>query len=407
MNIMLLTSIYPGDYQDPSNSVTKVVHYFAKEWVESGNHVLVIHNAHRYPAAVHMLPEKVKNGFLKKRGYPILGLDYTKRSNYTLEGVRVCRLPLLKLKPHGLYPESSIRKQADLIESVAKREGFVPDVIIAHFGSPQIQLTPYLKQKYPQCPIALTLHDLVYVITKDFWIKNYLPYIDALGFRNKTDAVKAQEMLSLTRKPYICYSGVPEDLAEKSKPSTQKFDDISKRVKLLFVGRLVKRKHVDVVLNVLKKVKEFDYQFDIIGDGPEREALQGLVNGEMAGKVIFHGQMKREDIVEYYKTSHLFVMVSHGEAYGLVYLEAMAGGCIVIGSTGEGIDGIVEDGVNGFLIRSGDEKELLHTLKRILSSDRNTIEDISAKAIRTVGEMTDKAVAARYLNDVIAASKKE
>ena len=42
-------------------------------------------------------------------------------------------------------------------------------------------------------------------------------------------------------------------------------------------------------------------------------------------------------------------MISQGEAFGLVYLEAMARGCITIASRGEGFDGIIKDGINGFL----------------------------------------------------------
>ncbi len=48
------------------------------------------------------------------------------------------------------------------------------------------------------------------------------------------------------------------------------------------------------------------------------------------------------------------VMNSRNEAFGLVYFEAMARGCIIITSRKEGFDGIIQDGVNGFLFKASD-----------------------------------------------------
>ena len=58
------------------------------------------------------------------------------------------------------------------------------------------------------------------------------------------------------------------------------------------------------------------------------------------------------------RNADCFVMVSSREAFGLVYLEAMAKGCIVIGTKGQGIEGIVKHGENGFLCKARDVNEL-------------------------------------------------
>ena len=47
--------------------------------------------------------------------------------------------------------------------------------------------------------------------------------------------------------------------------------------------------------------------------------------------------------------SDVFVLPSVNETFGMVYLEAMSQGCIPIGTSGEGIDGIIENGKNGYL----------------------------------------------------------
>ena len=61
--------------------------------------------------------------------------------------------------------------------------------------------------------------------------------------------------------------------------------------------------------------------------------------------------------------SECFIMVSKNETFGLVYLEAMLQGCIVVASKNEGIDGIIIHGENGFLCNAGDVNELTKNLK--------------------------------------------
>lgn len=397
MNIVILTSVYPGNYKDETNSVTKVVHYFAKEWVEAGHDVLVFHNAHRYPYFVHALPQLVKKEFLKRHGYPILGLDYIKEASYVIDGVKVWRLPLLKLIPHSGNSKRSIKKQADKIHKILVEQAVKPDVIVGHFGSPQIQLLAYMKNYY-DCPTALTMHDLTYVNNKNFDCKHYIDKIDSVGFRNKTDAKKAQAILKLKKDPYICYSGIPQEMIVDKGCIEYKFEDFQNELKVLFVGRLVERKHVDTVILALKNSNIKRYRFDIVGDGPIIDDLKHIAGDNTTERrVVFHGQIDREHIKAFYQNAHMFVTISHGEAYGLVYLEAMAAGCITIGSFNEGIDGIIENEKNGFLCHSGNEEELLAVFEQIKKTDLNIIKEISLRGWLTANEMTDKKMALNYL----------
>ena len=82
----------------------------------------------------------------------------------------------------------------------------------------------------------------------------------------------------------------------------------------------------------------------------------------------------------------------------MVYLEAMARGCITIASRDEGFDGIIRDGVNGFLCKAGDEAELASILKRIKEMPQEELHRISDNAVSTAHELTDERVAKDYLN---------
>ena len=94
-------------------------------------------------------------------------------------------------------------------------------------------------------------------------------------------------------------------------------------------------------------------------------------------------------------------MISKGEAYGLVYLEAMARGCITIASRNEGMDGIIKDGINGFLCNAGDYVELASIIQRINSMSMEERMAISNHAIETAKWLTDENTAKMYIDNVV------
>lgn len=96
----------------------------------------------------------------------------------------------------------------------------------------------------------------------------------------------------------------------------------------------------------------------------------------------------------------VFCMISHDETFGLVYIEAMAAGCITIASREDGFDGIIKDGDNGFLCEAGNVEELTSIINKISNLDRSDLKRISENAIKTANEMTDSKVSASYIKDV-------
>ena len=94
-------------------------------------------------------------------------------------------------------------------------------------------------------------------------------------------------------------------------------------------------------------------------------------------------------------------MGSKSEVFGLVYLEAMARGCITIAARNEGMDGIIETGKNGFLCEAGNADELTSIIKRINSLSADEKRQISENARHTAEELSDFNVAKRYLEAVM------
>ena len=97
----------------------------------------------------------------------------------------------------------------------------------------------------------------------------------------------------------------------------------------------------------------------------------------------------------------VFTMVSRDEAFGLVYLEAMIEGCITVGSVQEGIDGIIHNGQNGFLCTAGNPDELAQIYRSIFDMAKDERAAMSRLAYQTARELSNSAVAGRYLRDVL------
>ena len=94
-------------------------------------------------------------------------------------------------------------------------------------------------------------------------------------------------------------------------------------------------------------------------------------------------------------------MISRLETLGLVYLEAMSQGCIVIGSKNEGIDGIIVDQKNGYLVESGNAEELRMRLEYIAAASEDEKKSIAYAGVQTIRQMTSKKTAEQYLDQVL------
>ncbi len=156
---------------------------------------------------------------------------------------------------------------------------------------------------------------------------------------------------------------------------------------LVTVGHLVARKrHADVMraLAVLAK-RHPALRYAIVGDGPERVALEGLAARlGVAERVDFHGQLAHEQAIERVRACTLFAMPSTEEAFGVAYIEAMAGGMPAIGCRGEpGPEEIAAAGDGFVLVPPGDIERLTQRIDELLS-DPQRLREAGIRARETV-----------------------
>jgi glycosyltransferase involved in cell wall biosynthesis len=143
------------------------------------------------------------------------------------------------------------------------------------------------------------------------------------------------------------------------------------RATLVSVGNLVERKrHADVIaaLPALRD-RHPEIRYVIAGDGPEREPLRALAQRlGVAAHVELRGRLGHDEAVATSRSGSLFVLPSVAEAFGVSYVEAMAGGVPAVGCRGEdGPEEIAAVGGGIELVAARDPSGLAATLDALLS----------------------------------------
>lgn len=164
-------------------------------------------------------------------------------------------------------------------------------------------------------------------------------------------------------------------------------DPPDQRAGLLYVGRLVAPKGCAVLFHAIAALEPSSRPrpLTVIGDGPERVALQALAR-DLGLEVQFRGEAGRDAVADAMRAAAVVAVPStYQEPLGLVALEAMAAGAIVIASAVGGLAGIVENGVNGLAVPPDDVAALAAAIGRglAIAGDPETGARFRAAALKT------------------------
>lgn len=151
-------------------------------------------------------------------------------------------------------------------------------------------------------------------------------------------------------------------------------------VQIIFVGRLVSVKGVDILLRaagVLLKQK-VSFKLSIIGDGPDRERLKKIAKQlDLAGHVDFVGALPYEEVMSWYEKAHVLVLPTKSEGFGKVLVEAMCYGVICVATDTGLIPWMLKD--RGFVFPYGDVEALANQLRNIVENSAD-IQGLSKEA---------------------------
>jgi len=148
-------------------------------------------------------------------------------------------------------------------------------------------------------------------------------------------------------------------------------------VRLLFVGRLERRKGIDVLLEIVPRLlaRYPQLHVDIAGDdtlsGPDGRPYRAIFESSAAisaprTRVVFHGVVADDRLRGLYRACDLFVAPSRFESFGLILVEAMIFGKPVVACRAGGMVEVVADGETGLLADPGDPASLEKCLERLI-----------------------------------------
>jgi glycosyltransferase involved in cell wall biosynthesis len=138
---------------------------------------------------------------------------------------------------------------------------------------------------------------------------------------------------------------------------------------MLFVARLAEVKGVPVLLEALATVLEShpDAHLTIIGDGPERDQIEEVARQRgLDEAVVFTGYLSQAEVSDRLAKTDVFVLPSYAEGVPVTLMEAMGSGLPVVATQVGGVSELVEEGVNGFIVRPGDPDALAERLIELL-----------------------------------------
>jgi glycogen(starch) synthase len=167
---------------------------------------------------------------------------------------------------------------------------------------------------------------------------------------------------------------------------------------LIFVGRLVSDKGVDLLIAALGRLalEGLSPRLLVVGDGPELPGLQAhAAQLGLGERVEFAGTRHGEELVRLLNRHRILVVPSrYNEPFGVVALEGIACGCVVVGSEGGGLPEAI--GPCGLTFRNGSVDELAATLAELLRTPLE-LAPWRARAAEHLAQHASDLVARRYL----------
>ena len=241
---------------------------------------------------------------------------------------------------------------------------------VTSHGSDMFEL--YKKQAYTRPLIRKVLKDADVVLAVSNALKDEI-------IKTKIPNIEKKVRLHWNSVDINKFKTTKENESKFRKELVHEFNIAADKPIILFVGNIIKRKNVDLLLEA-KKQMNTKANLVVVGDGPLLEQLKTKAEKEYfdgnLDNVYFTGS--RTDVEDIIPSCDLLVLPSFTESFGLVLIEALACGKPVIGSNVGGIKEIITEDV-GLLIDPNDSKDLANAIDRILT-DNDLMEKFKSNA---------------------------
>lgn len=304
---------------------------------------------------------------------PFYDKDYEK-SEWDYEGVHIRYIRYFKLP--GVRGFENIGKYLYHALKRAKIDFDQYDILHADAPLPAGDAMRTISQKYG-IPLVVHGHGLDVFLEESYKNAKNCDKIVKTSIRVYQEAAaivgvsqkvldQIQKKVDISKKGYVVYNGVDTD---EFVPVGHK----NRRIEIVSIGNLIPLKGHDYTIQAVKKIVEkgkYDIHLTIAGRGEKEAELKTLVEKlELSKYVQFVGYVTYDKIVSLLQNSDVFVLPSYYEALGCVYLEAMACGVPVIGCWGNGIDEIIRNGQDGYLVEGKNVESIVENVEKMLEKN--------------------------------------
>lgn len=247
-----------------------------------------------------------------------------------------------------------------------------------HVSYPIISIVHHLRSSEQHPSSLLMLYRLIE--------RKYLKSVDGFIYNSKTTR---ETVLALGRddKPHIIAFPAADHLQNPISAEfirSRAFKEGSLR--LLFAGNIIPRKGLHLLFDALADLPLHSWRLDIIGDMNadkkySRKMREKANDTHITSHISWHGRVSDRTLQERMANSHVLVVPSTYEGFGIVYLEGMRFGLPAIGCTTGAAHEIITTGENGFLVNPDDSKSLAKNIKS-LHKDRHLLARMGCSALQ-------------------------
>ena len=243
------------------------------------------------------------------------------------------------------------------------------------------------------CPVVSLVHHLRCSELRPSWQndlyrtveKKYLQNVDGFIFNSKTTKEVVNQLMDHGKPSIVAYPPTDRFGAAMAEEKI-KIRTSQNPFHILFLGNVIERKGLHILLQALLQLREFKVQLDIVGSltSDEKYAKQikdFIADHHLSSFVLLHGPLDNEPLIQKLKHSQVLSVPSRYEGFGIVYLEGMGFGLPAIGTTAGAASEIIEPGKTGYLIEPNDVTTLASYISE-LALNRELLVQLSLNARR-------------------------
>lgn len=373
MKVLVISHMYPSNF-NPMSGI--FVHEQVKALINNGCEVKVVSPVPWAPFPLQHLNKKWKL--------------YSEIPNKTdLEGVEVYYPRYIEFPRGFLFHKSGEFMFNGIKGTIADiYKEFEFDVIHSHVALPDGYSGMLINKEY-KVPHIVTVHgqDFQQTLHKNEETKEAL--FKVLNSVNSIVVVSNKlknivKEFKFSSKITVVHNGI----SKKYIDSYRKDNSNKDYIEILSVSNLIPIKGIEFNIKAVSElVKKYpNLIYTIVGDGALRGELENLVKElNIEKNVAFIGRVKHEEVFHYIKKCDVFSLPSYNEGFGVAYIEAMSQGKPIIGVKGQGIEDIIINGENGFLVNPKNHEEIYNILETLIK-DKDKRSEVGENAKQCVEE---------------------